>query len=70
MWLLHMENARNIREFRLPELPRYSVDGYYAETKTVREFLRCYFHGHTCLHFRDLKIMGGETLAERYEHTM
>jgi hypothetical protein len=43
MWVLHMEqvdnctiqHARNGREFRLPELPRYSVDGYYAETRTV-----------------------------------
>jgi len=43
MWILHMEqtdgctimHARNGREFRLHELPRYSVDGYCAETKTV-----------------------------------
>ena len=47
MWILHMEqtdgyttmHARNGREFRLPELPRYNVDGYCAETKTVYEFL-------------------------------
>ena len=43
MWLLHMEqadnctirHARNGREFRLPELPRYCVDGYCAETRNV-----------------------------------
>ena len=47
MWILHMEqtdgctimHSRNGREFRLRELPRYSVDGYCAETKTVYEFL-------------------------------
>ena len=46
MWILHMEqtdgcnimHARNGREFRLPELPHYSVDGYCAETRTVRIF--------------------------------
>jgi hypothetical protein len=39
MWLLHMEqtdgcrimHARNAREFRPPELPKYSVDGYCPE---------------------------------------
>ena len=38
MWLLHMEqtdgvatkHARNGREYRLPELPHFSVDGYCA----------------------------------------
>ena len=47
MWIPYMEqtdgctimHARNGREFRLPELPRYSVDGYCAETQTVYEFL-------------------------------
>jgi hypothetical protein len=66
MWLLHMEetdgctiqHARNCREFRLPELPHYSVDGYCADTKRVLEVFGCYFHGHTCLPFRDLKTMG------------
>jgi len=41
MWLLHMKEedkwkilkARNGREYKLPELPHYSVDGYYAETR-------------------------------------
>jgi len=48
MWLLHMEactdgckilHARNGREYRLPELPRFSVDDYCAETRTVYELL-------------------------------
>jgi len=50
MWLLHMEQmdgckimpARNGREYRLPELPRFSVDGYCAETRIVFEFLGCF----------------------------
>jgi hypothetical protein len=56
MWLLHMEqedsctirHAGNGGEFRLPELPRYSVDGYCAATRTVYEFMGCFYHGHTC----------------------
>jgi hypothetical protein len=47
LWLLHMEqtdgcrilHARNGLEYRLPELPFYSVDGYCVETRTVYEFL-------------------------------
>jgi hypothetical protein len=53
MWLLHMEqedvcqirHARNGCEYRPPELRHYSVDGYCAETRTVYEFLGCYYHG-------------------------
>jgi len=79
MWLLYMERtdgcriqyARNGREFRPPEFPHYSVDGYCAETRTIYEFLGCYFHGCKCQPFRDVKTMAsGETLAERYEQTM
>jgi len=78
MWILHMEqtdgctimNARNGREFRLPELPRYSVDGYCAETRTVYEFLGCFWHGCICQPMRDHKTLDKDTLAERYEKTM
>jgi G:T-mismatch repair DNA endonuclease (very short patch repair protein) len=78
MWLLHMEqtdgcriiHARNGREYRLPELPNFSVDGYCAETKTFYEFLCCFFHGCPCQPFRDLNTMIGETMAQRYERTM
>jgi G:T-mismatch repair DNA endonuclease (very short patch repair protein) len=78
MWLIHKEqtdgyiiqHARNGREFRLPEHPHLSVDGYCAENKTVYEFLGCFFHGYTCKPFRDVPTMGGDTLSERYEKTM
>jgi len=66
----HIHYARNGREYRPPELPHYNVDGYCRETRTVHEFLGCYYHGCTCQHFRDVKTMGGETLAERFEQTM
>ena len=53
MWLLHMEetngckimHARNGREYRLPELPRFSVDVSCPETRTVYEFLGCFGTG-------------------------
>jgi G:T-mismatch repair DNA endonuclease (very short patch repair protein) len=78
MWLIYKEkedackilHARNGREFRLPQLPNLRVDGYCHVTNTVYEFLGCLWHGHTCLPFRDVPTMGGETLAERYENTM
>jgi len=61
MWLLHMEetdgvkimHCRNRRECRLPEMPRFSVDGYCPETRTFYRFFGCFYHGHTCQPFRD-----------------
>ena len=32
---------RNGREYRLPELPNFSVDGYCTETNTIYEFFGC-----------------------------
>ena len=78
MWLVHREktngctilHARNGRAYRLPELPKLSVDGFCHETRTVYEFMGCYFHGHSCQPFREVSITVGDTLAERYERTM
>jgi len=78
MWLLHMEqtdgvkikHARNGCEFRLPELPRFSLDGYCPETRIVYEFFGCHYHGHTGQPFRDFITMNGDTLPERHERTM
>ena len=78
MWLVYREQLdgcrimhdRNGREFRLPTLPRLSVDGFCRETNTVYEFCGCYWHGHTCLPYRDVMTGAGDTLAQRYERTM
>ena len=78
MWLLHMEqvdgcrimHARNGREYRLPELSFFSVDGYCPETRTVYEVFGCHFHGCKCMSFRDLLTLRGDTLTGRYEQTM
>jgi hypothetical protein len=61
-----IQHIRNGCEFR-PELPHYSVDGYCAEARTMYEFLRCYYHGCTCQTFRDVKMLGGDTLSERFK---
>jgi len=67
----HIQHARNGREYRPSELPHYSVDGYCAETRTIYEFLGCYYHGCKCQPFRDVKTLAsGETLTERYEQTL
>ena len=78
IWLVYTEqqdgcrimHSRNGREFRLPTLPRLSVDGFCAETNTVYKFCGCYSHGHTCLPYRDVTTGAGDTLAQRYERTM
>ena len=78
MWILHMEQTdectimqpRNGQEFRLPELPCYSVDGYCAESRTDYEFLGYFWHGRKCLPIRDHNTLDEDTLAERYEKTM
>ena len=59
------------RSTDLTELRNYSVVGFCEETKTVYEFMGCFWHGHTCLSFRDVPIYDSEeTLADRYEKTM
>jgi G:T-mismatch repair DNA endonuclease (very short patch repair protein) len=63
-------HGRNEREYRLSDLPNLSLDGFYPEMKKVYEFLGCYFHGHTCLTFRDVTTMVEDTLSDRYEQTM
>jgi len=63
-------HGRNRREYRLPDLHHFSVDGFCSETSTVYEFLGCYYHGHTCQPYRDVCTMRGDTLVERYERTM
>jgi len=78
LWLLHMEEAegvkimhcRNGREYKPPELPRISVDRYWPQTYTIYEFLGCFWLGHTCLPFRDVATLSGDTMSERYERTM
>jgi len=57
-------------EYRLPELPRLSVDVYCPETNTVYEFSGCFWHGHTCQPFWDVATLSVDTLVERYERTM
>jgi G:T-mismatch repair DNA endonuclease (very short patch repair protein) len=66
MWLIYKEqtdnckilHGRNGREYRLPELPRLSVDGYCPESKNVYEFYGCYYHGHTCMPYRGTATLG------------
>ena len=78
MWLVYREqldgcrimHGRNGREYRLPALPCLSVDGFCKETNTVYEFCGFYWHGHTCLPYRDVTTEVGDTLAQRYERTM
>jgi len=79
MWLVHMEqldgvkikHARKCRECRLPELPRYSVDGYCSDNRIMYELLGCFWHGCVkCQTFRDIPTMNGDTLVEGYERTM
>jgi G:T-mismatch repair DNA endonuclease (very short patch repair protein) len=58
-------HGRNGKEHQLPELPDIHVDDLCEETRTVYEFNGCYWHGHTCILFRDTPTTcGGCTLAE------
>jgi G:T-mismatch repair DNA endonuclease (very short patch repair protein) len=78
MWLVYrvqtdgckILHGGNDRQYRLADGTNLSADGYCAETRTVYEFLGCFWHFHTCLHFRDVSTVFGETLADRYEQTM
>jgi len=41
-----------------------------VQRQKLCEFCGFFWHGRTCLPFRDVTTVAGETLAERYEHTM
>jgi len=79
IWLVYREmkdggrkilHTLNGREYRLPELPYFSVEGFCPETMTVYEILECYYPCYICQPYRDACRMRGETLAEKYERTM
>jgi G:T-mismatch repair DNA endonuclease (very short patch repair protein) len=63
-------HGRNGREYRLPNLHRFSVDVYCPETNMAYEFFGCLRHGHVCQPFRDVITTRDDTLAERYDRTM
>jgi hypothetical protein len=75
MWLVYTKktdgctilHGGNSREYRQPDVPNLSVDGFFVETGTVYEFFGSLWHGHTCLHFRDVSTAFGKSLIERYE---
>ena len=59
-------HGRNGKECQLPEQPDIHVDCLCEETRTVYEFNGYYWHGHTCMAFRDTPTAcGGDTLAQR-----
>jgi len=68
MKLLHIQQTgmvkimhdRNLREYKLPELPRVSVEGYCSDANTIYELFGCYCHGHTCQPFRYVATMTGD----------
>jgi len=78
MWLLQMEHTdvveikhpRKRREYRLPELPHVSVDGYCPESRRAYEFLFFFWHRHHCQPFGNVITTTGDTLAARYEQTV
>jgi len=57
-------HCRNGREYWLPELPSFSVDGYSPETNKIYEIFGCFWHGHTYQPFRDVATLSGDALEE------
>jgi hypothetical protein len=70
VWLLHVEqtdgvvikHARNGREYRLPELPHFTVD-VIVQRRIQFEFFGCYWHGCPCQPFRDVITINGDTAS-------
>ena len=69
-WGRKILHGPNGREYSLPELPHFRVDGFCPETRSVYEFLGCYYHGHSCQPYRDVCTMRVDPLEEIYERTM
>lgn len=75
-WVSHInrrtiQHSKNGGEFRIPGT-RYHVDGYHEPTKTVYEFLGCYYHGHHCIEdrFKLRDPRTNTTLKTVYQRTM
>jgi len=74
MWIVYKDktdgckilHGHKRRHYRLPELPHLSVEYFCAKTRTVYEFCGRYWHGDTCLPFRDVNIVVGYTISEGY----
>ena len=54
-----IKHGRNGNEYRLLELPHYSVDCYCSETNTIYEIFRYYFYGRNCEPFRAVNTTNG-----------
>ena len=54
-------HCRNGREYRVPELPNFIMDGYCPENNTIYEFFACFWHGHTFTRYSlpQLRCWGG-----------
>jgi hypothetical protein len=66
MWLVHTERTDGWaiqHEQRLPELPHLNVDGFCPDSRTVYEFMGCYYHRHNCQPFYEVTTAVGDTLA-------
>ena len=67
---MEIKNGRNGREFKLPELLHFSVDGNCPEPNRVYEIFGCCWHGKHCQTFRDVITANGDSLTARYEQTI
>jgi G:T-mismatch repair DNA endonuclease (very short patch repair protein) len=64
-------HAGNGREVHLDRVLNLKVDGYFAETGEVFEYLGCFWHGFPCMPNRhESSGNTGEVLLSRYEETM
>jgi len=67
---VEIKHVCNGHEYRLPELPYFSVDGYSAETNKIYEHYGIHLHGNTCQPFREVANTNADTLAARYKQKM
>jgi Zn finger protein HypA/HybF involved in hydrogenase expression len=65
-----IEHAENKEEFRIPGT-NFKADGWSPHTKTIFEFLGCYWHGCLCFENRDeINRVNKMTMQQLYDYTM
>jgi Zn finger protein HypA/HybF involved in hydrogenase expression len=65
-----IEHAENKEEFRIPGT-NFKADGWSPHTKTIFEFLGCYWHGCLCFEDRnEINRVNKMTMQQLYDYTM
>ena len=62
-------DASILPEYRIPKTP-YIADGFIEDSRTILEFLGCFYHGHILHYAADDAVVGGMPAAHVFKSTL